>query len=498
MTRNIRYIKILVAVVILSLTRCTDILEKPLQGELTQESFPTTQNDALLATNAIYNVLRSSGFQQGFYPILDIMSDDAHKGSNPSDAASSAGTYENFRHTPAESTLSTWWSTLYEGIKRANVVIENVPVIPMDETLRNQYVSEAYFLRALFYFDLVRAWGDVPLATTPVPARGMSRTPAAEVYQLIEQDLLTAIESLPEKSDYVPTDFGRATKGAARGLLAKVYLFKNDFENAEKYALEVINSGEYDLMPDFSDAHSKAGEFGLESVFEIGAIGIEGLSNGGNQYANIQGVRGTPNRGWGFNRPSLDLMNAFESGDPRSDKTIIYLGEVVDGITIVGDGPTPDETKNANGDIIEIECYNQKVWTPGNDTNSQFDHNRRLLRYADVLLIAAEALNKNNKPGLALQYLNEVRERAREGNNTILPDIIETDIALLHDIIINERRVELALEGHRFWDLVRTGKATTELGALGFVQGQHELLPIPQSEMDLTNNIWTPNPGWSN
>jgi hypothetical protein len=497
MTKVIDHIRFSVIAMSLLLTCCTDILEKPLQGELTQESFPTSENDALLATNAIYNVLRSSGFQQGFYPILDIMSDDAHKGSNPTDAASSAGTYETFRHNPAESTLNTWWSTLYEGIKRANVVIEKVSVIPMDAPLRNRYVSEARFLRALFYFDLVRAWGDVPLVVTIAPARGMPRTPATEIYNLIEQDLLSAIEGLPEKSAYALPDLGRATKGAARGLLAKVYLFQNDFINAEKYALEVITSNEYDLMPDFADANSKAGEFGAESIFEIGAIGLEGISNGGNQYGNVQGVRGTPNRGWGFNRPSLDLMNAFEPGDPRSDKTIIYLGEVIDGITIIGDEPTPDVTKDANGNTVEIECYNQKVWTPGDNTNTQFDHNRRLLRYADVLLMAAEALNKNDKPLQALQYLNEVRARARQGNNAILPDIIVADKSMLHDIIINERRVELALEGHRFWDLVRTGKAATELGPLGFVQSKHELLPVPQSEMDLTNNTWTPNPGWN-
>ena len=493
---NKKNIAINTFLVCLLLTNCSDFLEKPLQGELTQETFPTSENDALLATNAMYNLLRSSGFHQGLFPILDIMSDDARKGSNPGDGASTVGTYDNFSHIPTESNISTWWSNLYEGVKRANVVLEKVQEIPMDEALKSRYISEARFIRGLIYFDLVRAWGDVPLITSVSPERGMDRTPRSEIYALIEQDLLLAIDGLPEKSQYSAADMGRATKGAAKALLAKVYLFQNDFPNAEQYAMEVINSGEYDLMPAFEDANSKAGEFGAESIFEIGALPFEGLANGGNQYANVQGVRGTPNRGWGFNRPSLDLQNSFEPGDPRLDATVIYLGEVLDGISINGDGGTPDEIRDANNDLIEIECYSQKVWTPGDNVPTQHDHNKRILRYADVLLIAAEALNENDKPTEALLYLNDVRERAREGT-TSLPDITETDKILLRDIILDERRHELAMEGHRFWDLVRTGKAEAVLGPLGFIPGKHELLPIPQSEMDLTNNTWTQNPGWN-
>ncbi len=483
--------------ILLLLTSCSDFLEKPLQGELTQETFPKTENDALLATNAMYNMLRSSGFHQGLFPILDIMSDDARKGSNPGDGASTVGTYDNFTHIPTESSLNTWWSTLYEGVKRANVVIEKVSLIEMDAALKDRYIGEAHFIRALIYFDLVRAWGDVPLITTVSPERGIERTPAGEIYDFVEQDLLHAIDALPEKSLYASADAGRATKGAARALLAKVYLFENDFLNAERYALEVINSGEYDLMPSFEDANSKAGEFGDESVFEIGALPFEGIGNGGNQYANVQGVRGTPNRGWGFNRPSLDLQNSFETNDPRRDATIIFLGEVLDGVTISGDGGTPDELRDVNNNLLEIECYNQKVWTPGSDVPTQHDHNKRILRYADVLLMTAEALNENGKPDDALLYLNEVRERAREDNGSILPDITETDKTLLREIILEERRHELALEGHRFWDLLRTGKAQDVLGPLGFIPGKHELLPIPQSEMDLTNNTWEQNPGWN-
>jgi starch-binding outer membrane protein, SusD/RagB family len=492
-----RLVKTLIFLIVIFVANsCSDFLEKPLQGQLTQENFPTTAEDAVLATNAVYHILRFNLYHQGLFPILDIMSDDGHKGSNPDDAAATVGPYDTFTHIPTEGNISRWWNTLYEGVKRANVVIELVPGIGMDETLRGRYVAEAKFLRALFYFDLVRAWGDVPLITGTTPTLGLTRTDASAIYDLIVADLMAAVEVLPEKSEYAAKDTGRATRGAARALLAKVYLFRQDFANAEKYALEVINSAQYSLEPNFSNANSEAGEYGVESVFEIGAMRFENIDNGGNQYANVQGVRGTPNRGWGFNRPTLDLQNSFEADDPRLDSTVIYLGEVLDGIKILGDGATPDEMLDGNSNVVQIECYNQKVWTPGDNVPTQFGHNRRILRYADVLLMAAEALNQNNKPNEALTYLNQVRTRARMGNDGILPDITEMDKDALDDLIFDERRHELAMEGHRFWDLVRTGRAEAVLGPLGFVTGKHELLPIPQSEIDLSEGVIEQNDGW--
>lgn len=475
---------------------CADFLDKPLQGELTQSSFPVSADDAALATNAAYNILRVNSYNQGLFPILDIMSDDGRKGSNPDDAASTVGPYDNFTHIPTEGNISRWWSTLYEGVKRANVVIEKVPAIEMDNTQKNFYLGQAYFLRALFYFDLVRAWGGVPLVTSTSPAVGLPRAGKGEIYDLIESDLLQAIQFLPEKSTLPAIDLGRATKGAAKSLLTKVFLFEGDFVNAEKYAMEVINSGQYDLEPNFEDANSENGKLGVESVFEIVALPFEPLASGGNQYGNTQGVRGTPNRGWGFNRPSIDLQNSFEPNDPRLELTVIRLGEVLDGVLIVGDGQTPDETRDANNILIETECYNQKVWTPGTNVPTQFGHNRRILRYADVLLMAAEALNQNNKPNEALIQLNKVRARARGGNGAILADIVITNKTQLDNLIFSERRHELAMEGNRLWDLIRTGRAGSVLGPLGFTVGKDELLPIPQSEMDLTQNAWPQNPGW--
>lgn len=494
--RRIYFSKTLLFITLLALSGCQDFLEKLPQGNLTQASFPKSANDALLATNAVYNTLRESNFNSGLFPIMDIMSDDANKGSNPGDQQNTIGPFDTFNHVKTEGAILRWWNTLYLGVKRANVVIENVPGIDMDATLRDRYIAEAKFLRALFYFDLVRAWGGVPIVTSTVP-QVIDRATKNEVYAFIEQDLLYAIDILPEKSDYSNNDLGRATRGAAKAILAKVYLYQDKFTEAASYAEEVINSAQYELEQDFDNANSQAGEHGVESVFEVSAFRNEGIENGGNQYANVQGVRGSPNRGWGFNRPTLNLRNAFENSDPRLQSTVIFLGEVLDGLTIAGDPATPDASVDEHGQP-ELECYNQKVWTPGDNVPAQFGHNRRIIRFAEILLIAAEALNKNDNPALALVYLNQVRTRAREGNNAILPNITETNKALLHDLIIQERRVELALEGNRFWDLVRTNKAATVLGPLGFVSGKHELLPIPQTEVDLTQNQLAQNPGWEN
>lgn len=481
---------------------CSDFLEKPPQGKLVSSNFPTSASDAEQAVNAIYNTLRVPEYNFGLYPILDIMSDDAHKGSNLTDQRGVIGPYDNFTHLGTETSIKNWYATLYQGVKRANVVIESVPAIAMDEVLRTRYVAEARLLRGFFYLDLVRAWGDVPKITTVVAPLGLPRSPASEIYALIEEDFTYARDNLWERNDdrWLANDLGRVTVGTANALLARYYLWRGNFPQAEAAAMAVVNSHQYELAASFGQAHSEAGEQGVESVFEVGAIRVEGLPVGGNQYGNVQAVRGNPNRGWGFNRPSFALINAFEPGDPRLDSTVLDVGEWQDGIKIGGDTDTPDSYTNSlvypdfpNG-IQEKECYNQKVWTPGTRVADQFGYNRRLVRYADVLLMAAEALNKNGKSGEALGHLNEVRARARGENPNILQEITETDADALNEIILHERRVELALEGLRFWDLIRTDKAATVLAPYGYRADKHNLLAIPRTEVDL--NGWQNNPNW--
>ncbi|MEQ9439832.1 MAG: RagB/SusD family nutrient uptake outer membrane protein [Cyclobacteriaceae bacterium] len=477
---------------------CEDFLDKEPLGDLSTESFYQTQDDAMLATDAIYNAYRA-WFVTGGFPIADIMSDDMVKGSSPQDGAS-LNLIDNFSFTSSEGTFSNIWAALFVGVRRANVVIEEVPDIEMDETLKTRLLGEARFLRAAFYFELARSYGDLPKVLTANPDRQLPRSPVAEIYnEIIIPDLQFAADNLPLKSEYGEEDLGRVTQGAAQGLLSKVYLYREDFTNAQAMAEAVINSGEYALPPNFADEYSASVVQGSGSVFEISAL-RDNFENGGNQYGQTQGVRGsvqvggeTTGKGWGFGRPTVDIINFYQAGDPRMDASVIFLGDTISGEIVLGDGGTPDTTFTENGQIAQLETYNQKVFMPGTDQFAQWGYNRKILRYADVLLIAAEAANENGNPALALQYLNLVHTRAFSDPAAALTEMEQT---ALRQLIYNERRAELAFEGERFYDLVRTGQAATVLGPLGFQAGKNELFPVPQSEIDITEGAVSQNPGY--
>lgn len=471
-----------------------DFLDKRPLADLTAGAFPESPTDAILAVNAVYNSLRIWNIHTGGFPLLDIMSDQATKGSNPGDGTAIAP-YDNFTHDATEGSVERWYKTLYQAIRRANLVIEKVPSIEMDEALKTRIVAEARFLRAVFYSDLVRGFGDVPMVLVVDPTLDLGRTPKTTIFdQVIIPDLEFAAQNLPEKFDYAPEDQGRATRGAAKAMMARMYLFFQDFAGAAQYSQEVINSGQYDLEPEFSDAFASDHEHGVESVFEVGAL-PENFNLGGNQYANTMAIRGAPNRGWGFGRPAYSWIRKMsDQGDPRLDASVIFLGEELDGVVTVGDAATPDTTY-AGSQIVEIEAYNQKVWHPGTTTETSFGFNKRVIRYADVLLMAAESLNElaYAAGGEAFEYLNEVRQRAG------LPPYTAADLpdqTSFREAVYEERDHELALEGLRFWDLVRTGKAPEVLGPLGFVEGVHELFPIPQSEVDVSEGRISQNFGY--
>jgi hypothetical protein len=471
-----------------------DFLDRKPKGQLTYDTYFETADHAVWATNAVYSNFRS--WEMCAFPwigLTDILSDDADKGSTPNDALYILE-LDDFTFDASNDAFSQAWRGCYQTIFRANLAIENIPNIDMDEALRNRLVAENKFLRAYCYWRLVQWFGDVPIVTRQLNDEEyftQTRRPAAEVYVLIEQDLLDAAAVLPEKSDYAGGDLGRATTGAAKGILAKLYMLKKDFAKAEQTCLEVINSGEYSLLPKYADNFTQAGENAEESVFEIGAVAIQAAvaGPGATPFNMIQGVRGVPNLGWGFNRPSDDLVAEYEPGDPRRQATIIYVGEVLpDGSTIVEDNPE-----------ILNERYNQKAWVPAHaGLQDNGPGNIRILRYADILLLAAEALNENGKPAEALTYLNHVRARARGSNNFILPDVTTTDQSELREKIYHERRVELAMEQHRWFDLVRWGRAGERMKAVGknFVDGKHELLPLPQTEIDLSGGNLAQNPGY--
>lgn len=478
-------------------TGCEDFLEKEPLADLEADNFFQSEGDALLATNAVYNAYRR-WFVTGGFPIADIMSDDMIKGSSPTDGAS-LNMINDFTFNSSEGAFSNIWSALFQGVRQANAVLERVPPIEMDETLKNRLLGEASFLRASFYFELARSYGDLPKITTADPDRQLTRSPVAEIYdEIIIPDLQFAIENLPPRSGYDASQLGRVTQGTAQGLLAKVYLYRQDFTNAQAQAEAVINSGEYALPADFAEEFSPSSPFGTGSLFEIGAL-RDDFDNGGNQYGQTQGVRGSVqvgdasiSKGWGFGRPTVDLIEFYDESDPRMDASIIFLGDTIYGEVVLGSGDTPDydTITTESGTIIQPETYNQKVFMPGTDENPQWGYNRKVLRYADVLLIAAEAANENGDAATALQYLNQVHVRA------LGEELTETDQATLRQLIYDERRAELALEGERFYDLVRTGRAPAVLGPLGFQEGKHELFPIPQSEIDITERRITQNPGY--
>ncbi|MBK6905414.1 MAG: RagB/SusD family nutrient uptake outer membrane protein [Saprospirales bacterium] len=470
-----------------------DFLDRKPLGELTYDTFFETEDHAVWATNAVYQQFRTwecIGFS--WIGNTDIISDDADKGSTPTDALYMLD-IDDFTFDASNQTFAWLWEGYYHAIFRANLAIENIPGIDMDPKLRDRLVGEAKFLRAYAYFNLVRWFGELPLITRPLePSEFYTQTrqPVDAVYDKIEQDLLDALEVLPEKSDYPAGDLGRATLGAARGMLAKVYLTLGDYANCEKYCLEVIESNEYVLWPNYSEIFTRVGENCSESLFEIQSTALStGSLVGASPFNMIQGVRGVPNLGWGFNRPSDNLVAEFEFLDPRLEATILSPGEPLpDGSAVVQD----------NAEILD-ERFNQKAWVPAHaGLQDNGPGNIRILRYSDVLLMMAEALNEQGRSGDALPYLNEVRTRARTPYPPqILPDVTTTDQTELRLKIWHERRVEFGMEQQRWFDLLRTGRAAERMAAVGklnYVEGKHELLPLPQTEIDVSGGNLDQNP----
>lgn len=478
-----------------------DFLDRQPPNELTFDKFFQTAEHAVLATNAVYEQLRSFDcIALGYLGCTDIISDDADKGSVPDDQPPLAD-IDNFTFDAANINFSAVYAGYYRAIARANVAIENIPKIDMDAQLKARLVGECQFLRAYSYFLLVQWFGDLPIITTTLTTEeyyAQTRRPVAEVYAQIESDLLAAEAVLPEKDEYPSQDLGRATKSAAKGFLAKLYMVKKDFVKAEQYCMEIVNSNRYSLMPKYADVFVQAGENGPESIFEIQAVALptqQAAGPGSSPYNMVQGVRGTPNLGWGFNRPSDDLVLAYENTlDPRRKATIISEGDILPDGTVVQD----------NTQILNAR-YNKKAWVPNHPgLQDNGPGNIRVLRYADILLLAAEALNENNKAGEALPLLNEVRKRARDSSPVplpgLLPDVTTTAQSELREKIYRERRVELAMEQHRWFDLLRWGRAAPVMHAAGkinFMPGKHELLPIPQTEVDLTDGQIRQNPGYN-
>lgn len=475
---------IIIALLAISTVSCSDFLDVKPEGELPSGEFYTNSTHAVQAINSIYAHQRSWGMVAfSWLMYQSIPSDNAIKGSAVGDATF-INNFDQFRVNPSSD--DGYWGARYEGINLCNQALDHIPAINMDETLKNRLLGEAKFGRAFYYFDLVRAFGAIPMPLTVDGALVAStvRTPVDEVYAQIIKDLTEAIEVLPKS--YSGTDLGRASEGSARGLLAKVYLYRKDWDKVLEQTNAMKSLG-YDLIPNFYNVFRIPYENGIESVYEIQAFDVDGdwdLSSC--QWGEVQGIRGDQGVGWGFNIPTDDLANAFDAaGDAiRKKVTILYKGDVVEpGDTIIG---------VAIGELegVVIPRWNGKAHVPRSQRDKfgpgNGNQNVRVLRYAEILLIDAEAHMNKGEVTEAAVSLNKVRSRVS------LPPIAQPTM----QDIWKERRLELAMEGDRFYDLVRTGQAATVLANKGFVAGKNELFPIPQTVMETTNFVLEQNPGY--
>ncbi|MGN8058311.1 RagB/SusD family nutrient uptake outer membrane protein [Pedobacter sp. 22163] len=463
-----------------------DFLNVPPQAQQPSVTFWKTPEDALKGVNAIYANLRSwNNVAFNAIAIESTGSDEADKGSTPTDATF-FNLYDQFTVTSTHGTLQDFWTGQYQNINLCNQVLDNIPNIPMDETLRNRYLAEAKFVRAYSYFRLVRAYGNVVLRLH-VPKDNseynLPQSDKATVYAQIEKDLNEAAAVLPQS--YGAADLGRATKGAAIGLHAKVAMYQNKWPDVLSLTNQVMTMG-YDLFPDFEKGFRTQNENNIESLFEVQAELVPGNPDAStSQYSQVQGVAAI--MGWGFNTPSEVLANAFEAGDPRRDATILFKGETT---------PQGDLVPNS----VPNERYNQKSYVPFAMRVSGFNEgaqqNFRVLRFADVLLMNAEAANELGNPSQALTSLNRVRARARGGNNNILPNVTTTDKDALRQAIWKERQVELAMENDRYFDVIRQGRAAAVFGPKGWKANKNEVWPIPQNEIELSGNLLKQNQGY--
>lgn len=475
-----------------------DFLDRPPLVGTTEENFYRTTDDAIAAVNAAYAALQFEISPAGHFRWFwgDIMSDDSNKGGSGPNDGPQLGALESFQGPTNTDMLAAEWDANYDGIYRANTALANVPGIEMDEELKARILGEAKFIRAWFFYNLVTVFGDVPLVDRLLaPSEyNMARTPASEVWAFIEQDLTEAIPGLWNKSQYSASELGRISKGAAQGLLLKTYMYQQKYGAAQAIAEEIVNSGEYSLTPNYADIFTPAGENGSGSVFEIQYM-TESGGNWGKNNANegtftnvFQRPRGQF-EGFGFNLPTEDFVQEFfKEGfeDTRLEHTVIRMGDMV--------GDRGVMSKDATG--YDHDYYARKYVNNKSDEASLGDpvpnggSNDRVIRYADVLLMHAEAAYQNGNESIALTSLNAVRQRAK------MPILFAISGQAVLDAIYHERRVELGLEGHRFFDLVRTNRAAAVLGPLGYQEGVHNVFPIPQTQIQSSNGVLTQNPGY--
>lgn len=493
--------KLIILFSVLFLASCSDsFLEVTPVGRVLESNYYQNQEQAFEALVAVYDVLQwndQGGFTM-FRPLLDVASDDCFAGGSDASDQPSWVAWDAFTLNPNLGPQWGFWNKYYRGIYRANLFLEKIEGIEgVTPQFKARTIAEVKFLRAKYYFDLVRLFGRVPLITSTLSSDEyytVNQTDGSEIYPFIETELNAAITNLPETVS--GSELGRVTKGAAQGLLGRVILFQNDngkMGTAATALEDVINSGIYSLEPNFGDIFLISNEYGVESVFEIsysdnsnanwGQFGSGvGEGNVGIQFVGMRDYSGpTFATGWGFSPVSPNLVTAM-TGDPRFEHTIIDASAL--------QGASYTQGYQETGYFVRKYAPLQANTAGAGEIPLNWANNVREIRYADVLLMAAEALVRSGgDEAKARGYVNQVR--ARVG----LAAITSSGNALLEDIY-TERRLELACEGQRFFDLIRTGKAATALASDGFTAGKNEVLPIPQTEIDLSNGALTQNSGY--
>ena len=483
-------IKIYFSVLLLStlLSGCgKDFLEKSPEDSINTANFFQTESDAIAAINGAYQPLQWPKLYNMRMWTSDIMAGNSIVGAGGGSDGQETQDMANFVTATDNQGVLDLWRGPWPGILRCNIIFDKVPGMNISESVKNRVLGEAYFLRAHYYFILVRYFGDVPLVLKPVePGDDLRpvRTSKETVYNQIISDLEKAIELLPAREAYSGADKGRASKGAATGLLAKVYLTLGDWQKTVDLCNGVKELG-YALNANYADNFNPSNKNTVESLFEIQFTGNAGFNFWSNEnqaswLSTFTGPRGSDMvaGGWGWNQPTQEFMDAYEQGDLRKDVTVLYEG-------------CPQFEGQDYSQSYSVTGYNLRKFLVPKSVSDSYDNspmNFPVLRYADVLLMKAEALNELGRTSEAEVPLNEVRNRAGLDNVTGLSK------ELFREKVLHERRMELAFEGQRWFDLVRVNNGQYGIYFLQSIgksnmSSKFLLFPIPQKERDANPNL---------
>jgi hypothetical protein len=497
--KNNKFTLVALVLLTLGLYSCTDkFLDEEENYLIDSEGYFNSEDDYYMALVGAYDLLQATYVNN---LLGEIASDNTLCGGESATDVVGFQQIDDMTHTPVNANLRDIWNWMFAGVKRTNYFLEFQNNIDFDG--RVQMVAEVRFLRAYFHFELVKWFGGIPVKDyanalegggkrfSPGDETSIPRYSVEEVYALIESDLIFAANNL----DYTTPQVGRVTKGAAQALLGKAYLYQDKFSDAATVLGNLIDNGPYQLVDDYSEIFENDGENGVESVFEVQYSDGEGAGfdclqcSEGNVAVGFMGIRNhtgpTYDSGYSFNVPTQEAYDNFDNDDTRKDVSILDIVAWA------------EETEATYVEGYEHTGFYNRKYLPRKgdqnigDQNLTNPNNYRAIRYADVLLMAAEANNRGNLDETkALAYLNQVRERAfgDSSHNSSATG------AALTDAILDERRHELLGEGHRFFDLVRTGRAAQAIE--GFVAGKHELFPIPFQEIQFSAGNWDQNPNY--